>query len=425
MLKPVMAAACLCGAAVAGAQSPELTGRQINALIAGATVEIDTPLGVKLPFRYGQDGQLSGEARGLDWHLGSASDTGRWWVTADQLCHQWSRWFNAEPMCLRISREGRVFRWRKHDGSSGTASIAVPAPPAVAQASLGLSPPQLKRFFPATAAAAAPPPPSVAAEHGAADPARDAIQPAQQTTKVAVAAVAKPLQPAAQIPVAPNRAPPQKQAEPQPQPKRASQPLFMVANVRQDDVLNVRSGPSSDFGVVGELQPGSRGIAITSACVSKWCPVQHRSTKGWVNSAFLVRQEQPSSHGPSHDEPPDVVRETSQVPRSCLTPAAHALLDRIERKFGAVQLVSTCRPGAIIAGTGRPSRHASGNAIDFKAGGRKAAIVAWLLANHRSGGTMTYARMDHIHVDIGPYFVSLANGPHWSSWYSRRDQPGR
>ena len=82
-------------------------------------------------------------------------------------------------------------------------------------------------------------------------------------------------------------------------------------------------------------------------------------------------------------------------------------------------MVSTCRPGAFIAGTGRLSRHASGNAVDFKAGARKAAILEWLIANHRSGGIMTYAGMDHIHVDIGPRFVSLAGGAHWSSW-SRR-----
>jgi uncharacterized protein YcbK (DUF882 family) len=92
------------------------------------------------------------------------------------------------------------------------------------------------------------------------------------------------------------------------------------------------------------------------------------------------------------------------------------MLDRIEEKFGPVQLVSTCRSGATIAGTGRPSRHASGNAVDFSAGSRKTEIVNWLVANHRGGGTMTYRDMDHIHVDIGPHFVSIAGGRHWASW---------
>jgi uncharacterized protein YcbK (DUF882 family) len=97
--------------------------------------------------------------------------------------------------------------------------------------------------------------------------------------------------------------------------------------------------------------------------------------------------------------------------RTCLTPSARALLARIEGQFGPVRIISTCRPGAVIAGTGRPSRHASGNAIDFNApAGRKPEVVSWLIANHHSGGVMTYASMGHIHVDIGRRFVALNSG---------------
>jgi uncharacterized protein YcbK (DUF882 family) len=102
------------------------------------------------------------------------------------------------------------------------------------------------------------------------------------------------------------------------------------------------------------------------------------------------------------------VRGSATTSRNCLTPPARALLGRIEAKFGTVQIVSTCRPGAVIAGTHHPSRHASGNAIDFNAPrGRKGEIVRWLIATHKNGGTMTYAHMNHIHVDIGYHFVSL------------------
>ena len=96
--------------------------------------------------------------------------------------------------------------------------------------------------------------------------------------------------------------------------------------------------------------------------------------------------------------------------RGCLQAPAAALLARIEQQFGPVKVISTCRPGAVIAGSGKPSKHRYGLAVDFDAGGRKAAIVNWLRANHTSGGTMTYARMSHIHVDIGPRFVSLGSG---------------
>jgi hypothetical protein len=91
----------------------------------------------------------------------------------------------------------------------------------------------------------------------------------------------------------------------------------------------------------------------------------------------------------------------------CLKPAARALLERIEAEFGEVRIISTCRAGARIAGTGRISRHATGEAIDFDAGPRKRDVVRWLIANHASGGTMTYADMSHIHVDVGPHFVAL------------------
>jgi hypothetical protein len=110
------------------------------------------------------------------------------------------------------------------------------------------------------------------------------------------------------------------------------------------------------------------------------------------------------------------------VSRTCLTPAARALLDRIEAQFGSVGIVSTCRPGAVIAGSGRPSRHASGNAIDFNAPtGRKLEVVRWLIANHRAGGVMTYSDMNHIHVDVGRHFVALgaASGGARAGWRKR------
>jgi uncharacterized protein YcbK (DUF882 family) len=72
----------------------------------------------------------------------------------------------------------------------------------------------------------------------------------------------------------------------------------------------------------------------------------------------------------------------------------------------------------VIAGTGRPSRHASGNAIDFDAPkDRKPEVVRWLIDNHRSGGVMTYATMNHIHVDIGRRFVALnSSGSRRRGW---------
>ena len=109
-------------------------------------------------------------------------------------------------------------------------------------------------------------------------------------------------------------------------------------------------------------------------------------------------------HASSHQVDSD---DGSGTSRSCLTRDARALLNSIEAQFGRVEIVSTCRPGARIATSGRPSKHASGEAIDFRVSGRKSKVVQWLIDNHGDGGTMTYSDMDHIHVDVGSHFVAL------------------
>ncbi len=445
MLKPTLTGVSLVISALVAtvAQARELTGPQITSLVAGATVEIDAPTGAKIPVRYGQDGRMSGEARELAWYLGAATDTGRWWVSGDELCHKWLRWFGGDPQCMRIARDGvRAVRWTGKDGTAGTATITVPAT-AVAQATAlpAFGSAFARRFTDSPAAESQPPParldgppprpapPDIAVAPAPApvtkEPAvaRDAIpeRAAAVPPPVSVAAVVPPAPKPAARPAAP-RLPEPASAVPPPvthvAPMPAPQTRFRVANVRPDDVLNVRSGPSADHDIVGMLAPGSRGIAVTSACQAGWCPVQRDGTAGWVNSAFLAPEVMtaaltaPSAAPPAHD----ILRDSPEAPRACLAPAARALLGRIEQTFGPVQVVSTCRSGAIIAGTNRASRHASGNAVDFKAGTRKAAILEWLIANHRAGGIMTYAGMDHIHVDIGPRFISIAGGRHWSSW---------
>ena len=102
----------------------------------------------------------------------------------------------------------------------------------------------------------------------------------------------------------------------------------------------------------------------------------------------------------------------SGTSRSCLTGSARALLNRIKNQFGRVEIISTCRPGARIAGTGKISKHASGQAIDFRVPGKKGQVVSWLRSNHSGGGTMTYSDMDHIHVDVGYHFVALNRPSH-------------
>ena len=87
----------------------------------------------------------------------------------------------------------------------------------------------------------------------------------------------------------------------------------------------------------------------------------------------------------------------------CLPSSLVAKLNQVRAKFGPVQIISTHRAGARIAGTGRRSYHASCRAVDFNPPrGKYGQVAAWLKRNH-SGGVGTYScGMHHIHIDNGP-----------------------
>ena len=88
--------------------------------------------------------------------------------------------------------------------------------------------------------------------------------------------------------------------------------------------------------------------------------------------------------------------------RGCLTAQTRQVLAGLEARFSGVRVISTCRAGAVIAGTGRPSQHRYGKAVDFMpAPGQRRAILAWLRSN-AGGAVITYGS-GHIHFDTGSY----------------------
>lgn len=90
------------------------------------------------------------------------------------------------------------------------------------------------------------------------------------------------------------------------------------------------------------------------------------------------------------------------VSRACLTPQTRNVLAGLESRFGPVRVISTCRRGAVIAGTRRPSMHRYGMAVDFvPPPGRRAGMISWLRAN--SGGMVITYRSGHVHFDTGSY----------------------
>jgi uncharacterized protein YcbK (DUF882 family) len=84
--------------------------------------------------------------------------------------------------------------------------------------------------------------------------------------------------------------------------------------------------------------------------------------------------------------------------RSCLTAQTRSILSALEARVGQVKIISTCRKGAVIAGTRRPSFHRYGMAVDFSTR-NKAAAIAFLKTQPVL--VMTYARMSHVHFNTG------------------------
>jgi hypothetical protein len=120
----LLVAALLCSTTAAMAEPVKLTDAKIRQTLAGSLLEIDTPLGTKIPVRFNTAGLMSGEAGALASYLGAAKDRGRWWTRQDHLCIKWFRWFQAEERCAEISRQGDKLFWRGTDGKTGTGTIA-------------------------------------------------------------------------------------------------------------------------------------------------------------------------------------------------------------------------------------------------------------------------------------------------------------
>ncbi len=326
--------------AAAAAEPVPVGGADIKDMLMGATVQLDTPLGTKLPVKYASNGIMSGEAGGLAFFLGSNSDRGRWWIVNDKLCHKWFKWFDAEVQCLTLRRDADKLFFIRDDGKTGTATLIAAGPIeeapfalghpvkagevaahalAVAEAESEAAPsrapvalkatvaPMAKPAAPApakaheTVAAAKRDAPTQMAAVPKADATAKAASKAPATTKLQASpmrmmqAAVRPTEPvAAQKPVtASSSASPEKVAA-----LSAAQPTamvqmvsFRVAGVHPADVLNVRQAPSSEAPSVGAIAPRSQGVRLVGKCQLEWCPITHRGVSGWVNSYYLVEED--------------------------------------------------------------------------------------------------------------------------------------
>lgn len=85
----------------------------------------------------------------------------------------------------------------------------------------------------------------------------------------------------------------------------------------------------------------------------------------------------------------------------CLPAQVKSALHKL-KQFGRVQVISTYRKGARIAGTRKISKHASCRAVDFHIHGNKRAAIKWLRKQKLE--VITYGcAMHHIHIATGRY----------------------
>lgn len=281
----------------AHAGASALSGDEIKETVTGAVVAVDTPLGATLPIHYGNDGRMTAEAGGLAYLLGSATDNGTWWISANRLCQKWRRWFDGAVHCLRLSQDGARVFWRREDGESGTASIlarperSVPEPPKSRQLEA-----RATNLLPSSPAPRAPVPATTSSLLSAAEPGRGGIDLADEAPAPQPPPLPRPPEVSGSdadakatltTKAAPVKRPTALVAASPPPPMGRAVPSFRVAGVDENDVLNVRNGPSAEHGVVGSILPDAAGIKIVGPCVSRWCPIQHRGISGWVNSVYL------------------------------------------------------------------------------------------------------------------------------------------
>ena len=121
----LFAAAVSLPTAAVSADPPSLAGDALRNAVSGKTVYLNIS-GFELPIRYSASGRMSGKMGSMAAALSrgdGASDSGRWWIEANQLCQRWTSWMDGQTHCYKITRQGNVIDWLRDDGVSGTARI--------------------------------------------------------------------------------------------------------------------------------------------------------------------------------------------------------------------------------------------------------------------------------------------------------------
>ena len=153
---------CVVAGCSARAEPVAIGDETLKPAIVGKTIHINTPFGVAIPITYHGNGLMSGKAGVLEYFLGAEADRGRWWVEGGKLCQKWFKWLDAQPSCMRLTRDGNRIFWRRDDGLSGTATIATAFAPGADAPPQGLGGPVRPEDRDGSPSTAHPPKPAVA-----------------------------------------------------------------------------------------------------------------------------------------------------------------------------------------------------------------------------------------------------------------------
>ena len=107
------------------ASSGNLSGDALRKAVSGKTVYLRTQ-GVEVPISYRANGTMSGRLKAFVAALAggtSPTDSGKWWISKDQLCQRWSQWLDGKSYCYKLQLKGAHVQWRRNDGRSGTLRI--------------------------------------------------------------------------------------------------------------------------------------------------------------------------------------------------------------------------------------------------------------------------------------------------------------
>ncbi len=69
---------------------------------------------------------------------------------------------------------------------------------------------------------------------------------------------------------------------------------WRVVNITPNDTLNIRSGPSTAYPVLGEAPPGAGGLVELGPCLQGWCNIQYGAVIGWVSGRFIAPDPNPA-----------------------------------------------------------------------------------------------------------------------------------